>query len=137
MVAVKTNGEYLRSALEKTPVNIDNYRIVGADSFTVVLSDPIITKDRANVFSSIPLGRQRTICLNTWTAGFAADIVAFGGTALVPPLHDHLTELLEKAKREGCVTVVNTVYDFRNQQADPEKKWPLGKATQVTGILTC
>jgi sugar/nucleoside kinase (ribokinase family) len=55
-------------------------------------------------------------------------VVVFGGTALVPVIHDHLTELLAKAKSKGCVTVVNTVYDFRNEKANPDKKWPLGNS---------
>lgn len=123
-------GEYLRSALEKTPVNIDNYRIVGERTpFTVVLSDPDYHEGSGERIFINSLGASKNYLPEFLDSRFfAADIVAFGGTALVPPLHDHLTELLEKAKREGCVTVVNTVYDFRNQQADPEKKWPLGKS---------
>jgi len=58
---------------------------------------------------------------------FNADIIAFGGAALVPPIHDSLTELLEKAKQRKSFTVVNLVFDFRSEQTSPGKKWKLGK----------
>jgi sugar/nucleoside kinase (ribokinase family) len=57
---------------------------------------------------------------------FAADLVAFGGTGLVPPLHDGLTGLLRRAHTAGAATLVNLVYDFRSEQAAPGKKWSLG-----------
>ncbi len=57
---------------------------------------------------------------------FDADLVAFGGTGLVPPLHDGLTELLRKARAAGTATLVNLVYDFRGDLAAPGKKWKLG-----------
>ena len=54
----------------------------------------------------------------------------FGGTALVPQIHDNLTSLLKKAKSKGCITIVNTVFDFRNEKANPSKKWPLGESDE-------
>jgi len=59
---------------------------------------------------------------------FRSDIVVFGGTALMPQIHDSMTSLLKKAKSKGCVTIVNTVFDFRNEKADPFKKWPIGES---------
>jgi sugar/nucleoside kinase (ribokinase family) len=56
---------------------------------------------------------------------FNSDIVCFGGTALVPLIHDNLSSLLRKARDRGCLTFVNTVYDFRNEKANPGKPWPL------------
>jgi len=61
---------------------------------------------------------------------FDSDIVVFGGTALVPMIHDNLTSLLKKAKSKGCATIVNTVFDFRNEKANPSKKWPLGESDE-------
>jgi sugar/nucleoside kinase (ribokinase family) len=58
---------------------------------------------------------------------FDTDIAAFGGTGLTPKIHDGLTELLGRAKQNGARTVVNLVYDYRSEQAAPEKKWKLGK----------
>jgi sugar/nucleoside kinase (ribokinase family) len=57
---------------------------------------------------------------------FDAHIVSFGGTGIVPPLHDSLTELLKGAREKGAVTVVNLVYDFRSEISTPGKKWKLG-----------
>jgi len=61
---------------------------------------------------------------------FASDVVVFGGTALVPHIHDHLTGLLRKSKSKGCITIVNTVFDFRNEKANPSGKWPLGESDE-------
>jgi len=57
---------------------------------------------------------------------YDADIVLLGGTALVPRLHDGLLTVLKKAKDKGCITVVGTVYDFRNEKRAPHERWPLG-----------
>jgi sugar/nucleoside kinase (ribokinase family) len=125
-------GEYLQSSLAKTPVNIDNYKPVnGATPSTVVLSDPGFhegTGERIFINSIGAAGNYLPEYLDD--RFFASDVVVFGGTALVPVIHDNLTELLVRAKANGCVTVVNTVYDFRNQKANPRKKWPLGKSDE-------
>lgn len=57
---------------------------------------------------------------------FRSDICVFGGTALVPRIHQGLTPLLVKAKSCGSITVVNTVYDFLNEKKDPAQRWPMG-----------
>jgi len=124
------DGEFLLAALRRTPVNIDHYRLAGTlTPSTVVLSDP-----------GYDHGHGERIFINSIGAAwdyspdkldddfFASDVVVFGGTALVPAIHDHLEELLEKAKRKGCVTIVNTVFDFRSEKASPGGKWPLGKS---------
>ena len=49
---------------------------------------------------------------------------------MVPVIHDHLTELLQKAKSNGCITIVNTVFDFRNEKLNPAQKWPLGNSDE-------
>lgn len=125
-------GKYLYSSLMKTPVNIDNYKLLeGATPSTVVLSDPNFHGGSG----------ERTFINNIGSAEnyipaflddhfFSSDVVVFGGTALVPPIHDHLTELLVKSKRRGCITVVNTVFDFRNEKANPDKKWPIGSSDE-------
>jgi sugar/nucleoside kinase (ribokinase family) len=61
---------------------------------------------------------------------FSSDIVVFGGTALVPRIHENLTELLQRSKLEGCMTIVNTVFDFVNEKENPHKRWPLGKSDE-------
>ena len=57
---------------------------------------------------------------------FAADIIGFGGTALVPHIHNNLTELLKRAKAAGAITVINLVYDFFSELKTPGQKWKLG-----------
>ena len=58
---------------------------------------------------------------------FDADIIAFGGTALIPHLHDNLTELLQRSRKNGAITEVNLVYDFQSETENPGQKWKLGK----------
>jgi len=114
--------------VRKTPLNIDQYRKVSdrKTPFTDVLSD--VTYDNHQ--------GERTFINNIGAAWdytpdflgddfFSADIVCFGGTALVPQIHDNLTALLQRAKQNGCLTVVNTVFDFRNEKKNPDQPWPL------------
>ncbi len=68
---------------------------------------------------------------------FAAEVVLFGATALVPPIHDELTALLARAKDAGRYTVVTTVYDFRNQQRAPDRPWPLGDTAASLPLIDC
>jgi sugar/nucleoside kinase (ribokinase family) len=123
-------GQYLLSALRKTPVVLKDYKLINNRTpSTVVLSDP-----------SYDNGHGERAFLNSigtaWDYKpdeldddfFNSDIVVFGGTALVPQIHDHMTTLLKKAKSKGCITIVNTVFDFRNEKASPSKKWPLGES---------
>lgn len=124
------DGEFLLSALRKTPVNTENYKLAGKMTpSTVVLSDP-----------QFDGGHGERIFINSIGAAwdfspeelgddfFNSDILVFGGTALAPTIHDNLTQLLEKAKSKSCFTLVNTVYDFRNEKENPAQKWPLGKS---------
>jgi len=128
-----SDGHYLLEAMTNTPVFTDNYRLDGeVTPSTIVLSDP--TFDR---------GTGERIFINTigtaWdytpdsldNRFFSSDIVVFGGTALVPKIHDHLTTLLSKAKSKRCITIVNTVYDFRHEKANPDQKWPLGERDET------
>jgi sugar/nucleoside kinase (ribokinase family) len=124
--------------VNKTPLNIDNYIALGdkRTAFTDVLSDP--TYDDGN--------GERTFINNigaSWDytpemlpeSFFEADIVCFGGTALVPQIHDNLTALLQKAKANNCITVVNTVFDFRNEKKNPNKCWPLGDCPETYKLI--
>lgn len=123
-------GKYLRESIAATPVDDSNYMLLkGTTPSTIVLSDPDYndgTGERVFINSIGAAGNYLPEYLDE--EFFISDIVVFGGTALVPAIHDNLTTLLSKAKAEGCITVVNTVYDFRNQKAGPEKKWPLGES---------
>ena len=125
-------GDYLISSLQKTPVILKDFQLIeNRTPSTVVLSDP-----------SFDNGHGERMFLNSIGAAweykpeeldddfFNSDIVVFGGTALVPRIHDHMTTLLKKAKSKGCITIVNTVFDFRNEKANPLKKWPLGESDE-------
>jgi sugar/nucleoside kinase (ribokinase family) len=125
-------GKYLISALQKTPVKLRDYRLTeNITPSTVVLSDP-----------GYDNGHGERMFINSIGAAwdykpddlddefFHSDLVVFGGTALVPVIHDHLTELLKKAKSNGSMTIVNTVFDFRNEKLNPAQKWPLGNSDE-------
>jgi sugar/nucleoside kinase (ribokinase family) len=130
-------GEFLQSRLEKTPVKLERFKTSeGATPTTIVLSDPNFHGghgERAfinNIGTAWKMGPE-----DLETGFFEADVVIFGGTALVPKLHDHLTDLLREGKEAGCITVVNTVYDFRNEMANPGRNWPLGKSDRSYGLI--
>jgi len=126
-------GTRLFDIARRTPLNVDRYEAVeGPSPSTMVLSDP-----------SYDAGRGERAFLNTLGVSarfgpedlpdrfFDADVVLFAATALVPQLHARLTDLLQKAKERGCVTVVTTVYDFRSEKANPGAKWPLGEGDET------
>ncbi len=122
-------GRFLIEALGRTKVRLRNYRLIDRSTpSTIVLSDPLFEDGHGERMFINSIGAA-------WMFGqedldddfFNSHIVVFGGTALVPRLHDDLTVLLEKAKRNGCITVVNTVFDFRSEKADPSGRWLLGK----------
>jgi len=123
-------GKFLLYSLQKMPVVLTDFKFTeDITPSTVVLSDPGYNN-----------GNGERIFINSIGAAldyrpedldeefFNSDLAVFGGTALVPAIHDHLTELLRKAKLNGCITIVNTVFDFRNEKLNPEQKWPLGNS---------
>ena len=121
-------GQFLQSKLEQTPVKLEHLRIAqGATPSTIVLSDPAFNSGHGERIFINNIGASWNFGPDELEEGFFnADIVVFGGTALVPGLHDGLTELLIRSKSAGSITVVNTVYDFRNELENPGKPWPLG-----------
>ncbi len=133
-------GEFILSLLKETPVDSFNYIITeGETPSTLVLSDPEYNNNSGERIFINSIGAAWNYSTEYLDDDYystdylddnfySSDIAVFGGTALVPQIHDNLTELLEKAKLNGCITVVNTVYDFRNEKANPDKKWPLGKS---------
>ena len=124
------DGMFIRETLKHINLSIDQYCVADNKTpSTTVLSDPEYDN-----------GHGERIFINSIGAAwdydpeflddnfFASDIVVFGGTALVPQIHENLTELLEKAKVQNSITVVNTVYDFKNEKENPNSKWPLGRS---------
>lgn len=118
----------IRNIVRQTPLNIENYLMTNEDNspFTCVLSDPNYDDGHG----------ERTFINNIGAAWnyspelidnqfFDSQITCFGGTALVPQIHDNLTGLLVRAKKKKSITLVNTVFDFRNEKKNPQKPWPL------------
>ena len=123
-------GRFITSLLRETPVNTQHYIPTGSETpFTLVLSDPGYNDHSGERIFINSIGAAWDYLPDYLDDSFfSSDIVVFGGTALVPRIHDGLTGLLKKAKQQGCITVVNTVYDFRSEKAAPHKKWPLGES---------
>lgn len=123
------NGKNLRRLLSKTPLDINNFAITSNTTpYTNVISDPDFAEGHGERIFINNIGAAWDFTPEHLDESFfAADICVFGGTALVPNIHDHLKEVLFHAKECGRFTVVNTVYDFRNEQRNPHKQWPMGE----------
>ncbi len=123
-------GKYLLDSLEKTPVILGDYKLIDNQTpSTFVLSDPNYDNGNGERMFINSIGAAWDFQPDDLDHNFFnSDIVVFGGTALVPAIHDHLTNLLKKARSKGCITIVNTVFDFRNEKSNPEKRWPLGES---------
>lgn len=116
------------SLLANTPLDIAGYKegSTRETPFTDVFSDPDYDNGHGERTFVNNIGAAWDLLpANLPESFFDSDIVCFGGTAIVPQIHDHLDDLLIRAKANGCITVVNTVYDFRNEKAWPGEKWPL------------
>lgn len=122
-------GSFLVSALGRTPVVLKDFRLIeNRTPSTIVLSDPSYDNGHGERMFINSIGAARDYSPDDLDDDFFnSDIVVFGGTALVPNIHDHLTVLLKKARLKGCITIVNTVFDFRNEKTNPSKRWPLGE----------
>ncbi len=125
-------GDFLYSKLEKTPVHTGNFISMEGDTpSTIVLSDPSYNEGEGERMFINTIGTAWNISMqHLGTEFFDADIVVFGGTALVPGLHDNLATLLERSKEQGCITVVNTVYDFLSEMEHPGIRWKLGNSDE-------
>jgi len=125
-------GRTILSIIEQTPVK--PARIISSDKdspYTYVLSDPAYNDGHGERTFINNIGAAWDIHPDDLDEEFyQSDIVVFGGTALVPNLHDHLPELLVKGKDNRCVTVVNTVYDFRNEKKKAGRPWQLGNGDE-------
>jgi len=125
------DGLFLLDALTKTPIDTCKYRLEKdtVTASTIVLSDPEYDNGNGERVFINTIGASWNYRPDELDADFfASDIVVFGATALMPQIHDHLTELLAKAKEHGCFTIVNTVFDFRSEKVHPENRWMLGKS---------
>ncbi len=121
-------GNEIKRFVDRTPVRAD-FRITRGvpSASTVVLADPEAQQGKGERTFINTIGAAGHISNQDIPESFyTADMILLAGTALVPGLHDALGEILSRAKAGGAFTVVGTVYDFRNQKADPQAPWPLG-----------
>ncbi len=124
---------YIEKKLQKTPLRIGKYKTSEKHTpFTDVLSDPEYDSGHGERIFINNIGAAWDFYSEDLDeAFFKSDITVFGGTALVPNIHKSLLKLLQKAKKEGAITVVNTVYDFLSEKKNPDKAWPLGESNQT------
>ncbi len=121
-------GRRLRSLLAKTSVDLSPLRSGnGRTPSTYVLSDPSWDGGRGERCFINDIGAAARFGPADLGDDFTgADIAAFGGTALVPAIHEALPDLLSKARSAGALTLVNTVFDFRAERRYPGRPWSLG-----------
>jgi sugar/nucleoside kinase (ribokinase family) len=126
------DGEFIVATLKQMDLPLENYRLKdNVTPSTIVLSDPDFDEGNGERAFINSIGAAWDYSPEELDDRFfQSDIVVFGGTGLVPRIHDDLTGLLAKAKANGCITMVNTVFDFRNEKANPHKKWPLGRSDE-------
>jgi sugar/nucleoside kinase (ribokinase family) len=119
---------HILEILSRTPVSpIAFVQKDARTPFTNVLSDPRYNQGRGERTFINNLGAAALLTPEDLPGDFLdADILALGGTALVPGIHDRLDDILSE-RAEGTYTLVNTVFDFRNEQRHPGKPWPVGK----------
>jgi sugar/nucleoside kinase (ribokinase family) len=127
---VKGNDEYadfIESVIKKIPFK--ECLLVKKDfpsPRTDVLSDPNYDNGHGErTFINLPGAANHFYPGDLPADFFNSDIAEFGGTALVPHIHERLTELLKRAKEAGALTVVNLVYDFHSELKSHEHKWKL------------
>ena len=122
-------GEDLQKKLSQTSLDLSHFRIQkGSETAsTSVLSDPQYDNGHGERTFVNTIGASWHYLPEEVDESFyESDICVFGGTALVPRIHQGLTTMLKRAKQNGSITVVNTVYDFLNQKKNPEQRWPIG-----------
>ena len=122
-------GEKIIAIIKKTPVRINNLKIVNLPSSTTnVLSDRAFQDGQGERTFIHNIGSSWEIYPDQLNERFfKSDITVFGGTALVPNLHNGIDGLLKKAKDQNSITVVNTVYDFRSEKSNPGSRWQFVK----------
>ena len=125
-------------ALNRLPLNIRHYskNLEYTTPFTYVLSDPAYNNGNGERTFINNIGAAWSFNVSMLPEEFFdSELVCFGGTALMPQIHDDLTFLLQQAKAKNCITVVNTVYDFRNEKENPGYPWPLGNTKLSMGLI--
>lgn len=134
----KEVGRDLMQKLSQTPVDLSHYRIEqGSETAsTSVLSDPNYDNGHGERTFVNTIGASWHYLPEEVDESFYdSDICVFGGTALVPRIHQGLSVMLRKAKSKGCITIVNTVYDFLNEKENPQQRWPMGDSDEAYSLI--
>lgn len=121
------NGRRFQELLKKTGFPFTDYTESDLPTpSTDVLSDPDFNGGRGERTFINTIGSAGTYGPESLPEDFFdADFLLFGGTALVPPLHDTLDELCRRGREVGAFVMVTTVYDFRNEARFKGRSWPL------------
>jgi sugar/nucleoside kinase (ribokinase family) len=138
MAGADETADKIAEILRLTPLDTKNYLFDPGSitPFTDVLSDPEYDHGHGERTFINNIGAAWNYSPEQLTDQFFnSDMVCFGGTALVPQLHDNLTRLLDAARKNGCITLVNTVFDFRNEKRNPGKPWPLVTQRADFGLI--
>lgn len=135
-------GRTASEIVSRTPVEASAYlERPGLSPATWVLSDPDYDGGNGERSFINAIGEAGSFTPRDLGSDFyRSDIVLLGGTALTPGIHDELSTVLGEAKRNGAITAVNTVYDFRNQQRNPDGRWPMGdgdRSYPLIDLLLC
>ena len=129
-------GKTLAELLSRVPVGLSRYRTIPGQetASTTVFSDPAYDGGQGERMFLNTIGASWHYDASCLPEDFYdSDIVVLGATAIVPGLHDTIGEALAKAKSRGCLTVVNTVFDSRNERRDSVGRWPMGRDSGCYG----
>lgn len=130
----KEVGRDLMQKLSQTPVDLSHYRIERSSetASTSVLSDPNFDNGHGERTFVNTIGASWHYLPDEVDDDFYnSNICVFGGTALVPKIHQGLTAMLKRSKQQGSITIVNTVYDFLNEKKNPAQRWPMGDSDEA------
>ena len=122
-------GDDLLQKLRQTNLDLSHYRTEkGSETAsTSVLSDPNYDNGHGErTFVNVIGASWHYLPEELDDSFYNSEICVFGGTALVPRIHQGLSKMLKRAKSCGSITVVNTVYDFLSQKEHPDQRWPMG-----------
>ena len=126
-------ADKLLQKLHQTRLDLNHYRVEkGSETAsTSVLSDPNYDNGHGERTFVNTIGASWHYLPEEVDESFYdSDICVFGSTALVPCIHQGLVPMLKKSKSKGCITIVNTVYDFINEKKNPDKRWPMGESDE-------
>jgi sugar/nucleoside kinase (ribokinase family) len=135
-------GDTVRTIVGQAPLHMNELDTRSQTTAqTVVLSDPTASDghgERAfiNVIGVAAEITDRSIP----DEFFSSSVNVYAGTALVPSLHSRLDAALSRSRAQGALSVVCTVYDFKNQNRNPRARWPLGSGDHtypLVDLLVC